>query len=84
MSHVDPPSAALERAQALLGARIDWERRDRGSMRVDVGPSLDLCARLGDPQRSFRTVHVGGTKGKGSVGALVAAGLEAHGWGIGL
>ena len=84
MSHVDPPSAALERAQALLDARIDWERRDRGSMRVDVGPSLDLCARLGEPQRSFRTVHVGGTKGKGSVGALVAAGLEAHGWRVGL
>lgn len=80
----EPPSPALARAQALLDARIDWERRDRGGMRVDVAPSLDLCSRLGDPQRALRTVHVGGTKGKGSVASLIAAGLQAAGWRVGL
>jgi dihydrofolate synthase/folylpolyglutamate synthase len=34
---------------------------------------------LGDPHRSFRTLHVGGTNGKGSVAATLAAVLRAEG-----
>ena len=35
---------------------------------------------LGDPHRSYRTIHVGGTNGKGSVTSTVAAVLEAAGF----
>jgi dihydrofolate synthase/folylpolyglutamate synthase len=73
----------LARALARLDALIDWERRARGGMRVSIAPAADLCARLGDPQRSWKTVHVTGSKGKGSTAALVAAGLEAAGLRIG-
>lgn len=52
-------------------------------MRQDVAPAADLLERMGAPQRSWRAVHVGGTKGKGSVAALVAAGLERAGWRVG-
>lgn len=38
-----------------------------------------MLAELGDPQRSFRTVHVGGTNGKGSVCLVAAALLSAAG-----
>lgn len=38
-----------------------------------------LVARLGDPQRAFRSVHVAGTNGKGSVTAMVDAALRAAG-----
>lgn len=38
-----------------------------------------LFRRLGDPQEQFRSVHVAGTAGKGSVVALLAAVLRAHG-----
>src|SRR5262249_1191528 len=38
-----------------------------------------IVARLGHPERSFRTVHVAGTNGKGSVTAMVAAALRAAG-----
>lgn len=65
-------AAALER----LDARIDWERRDRGALRQDLGPMQDLAARLGHPERTFRAVHVAGSKGKGSVSALIASALE--------
>jgi dihydrofolate synthase/folylpolyglutamate synthase len=34
---------------------------------------------LGNPQRSFQAVHVTGSKGKGTVSALIAAGLRASG-----
>jgi dihydrofolate synthase/folylpolyglutamate synthase len=38
-----------------------------------------LVARLGHPQRAFRTIHVAGTNGKGSVTAMVDAALRAAG-----
>ncbi len=36
-----------------------------------------VLAALGDPQRSFRSVHVAGTNGKGSTCAMIDAGLRA-------
>jgi dihydrofolate synthase/folylpolyglutamate synthase len=39
-----------------------------------------LVASLGHPERAFRTVHVAGTNGKGSVTAMVDAALRAAGF----
>jgi len=38
-----------------------------------------LVARLGHPERAFRSVHIAGTNGKGSVTAMVDAALRAAG-----
>jgi dihydrofolate synthase/folylpolyglutamate synthase len=38
-----------------------------------------ILAELGNPERSYRTIHVGGTNGKGSVAAMVECGLRAAG-----
>ena len=38
-----------------------------------------LCEALGHPERAFTTLHVAGTNGKGSVTAMVHAGLVASG-----
>jgi dihydrofolate synthase/folylpolyglutamate synthase len=38
-----------------------------------------LCEALGHPERAFTTLHVAGTNGKGSVTAMVHAGLVAAG-----
>ena len=38
-----------------------------------------LCAALGHPERAFRTLHVAGTNGKGSVAAMTHAALVAGG-----
>ncbi len=40
--------------------------------------------RLGDPQRRFPSLHVGGTNGKGSVAAMLHAVLDAAGYRTGL
>ena len=37
---------------------------------------------LGNPQNSYRTVHVAGTNGKGSTCAMIEAGLRAAGAGL--
>ena len=68
---------------ARLDALTDWERRPRNRMRVGLEPARDLAARLGDPQTAFRAVHVAGTKGKGSVSALIEAALAGAGLAVG-
>jgi dihydrofolate synthase/folylpolyglutamate synthase len=73
----------LAHAMARLDALTDWERRPRNMMRVGLEPMRDLGARLGDPQKSFRSIHVAGTKGKGSVSALIEAALAHAGLRVG-
>jgi dihydrofolate synthase/folylpolyglutamate synthase len=43
-----------------------------------------LCLALGDPQSSYRTLHVAGSKGKGSVSCMIARILESAGHRVGL
>jgi len=42
---------------------------------------LDL---LGHPERDFPSIHIAGTKGKGSTAAMIASILSAHGYRVGL
>jgi dihydrofolate synthase/folylpolyglutamate synthase len=43
-----------------------------------------LCERLSNPHTKFKTIHVGGTNGKGSVSHMLAAVLQAAGYETGL
>lgn len=43
-----------------------------------------LLGSLGDPHRSFRSIHVGGTNGKGSTAAMIASVLGSRGYRVGL
>jgi dihydrofolate synthase/folylpolyglutamate synthase len=61
----------------------DWGRRPRMRMAPMLAPMHDLIARLGNPHRAFSVVHVTGTKGKGSVCALIEAALHAAGVRVG-
>ncbi len=76
-------SRELAQALARLDALTNWEQRPRGSMRVGLEPMLDLNARLGDPRTAFRPIHVAGTKGKGSVAALIEVALARAGLRVG-
>ncbi|MGD2159108.1 MAG: Mur ligase family protein, partial [Anaerolineales bacterium] len=50
----------------------------------DLGRMHALVASLGDPYQAYPSIHVAGTKGKGSVSALCAAALQAEGYKVGL
>ena len=43
----------------------------------------ELMTRLGNPQETFRSIHVAGTKGKGSVCALMSSELSSYGYKVG-
>ena len=75
-------------ALAWLYGYADFERDTGLGGGPPFGPGLERTARLltalGDPQADLRIVHVAGSKGKGSVCALVAAAAEAAGLHTGL
>ena len=49
------------------------------TIKFGLGTTEALLERLGRPDRVLPTIHIGGTNGKGSVVALVAAALQAAG-----
>ena len=48
-------------------------------IRLGLTRMEELCARLGSPERSFASIHVAGTNGKGSVAQMMAAVCHAAG-----
>ena len=44
----------------------------------------ELCSMLDDPQDSIKTIHVGGTNGKGSTAAIISSILTEAGYKVGL
>ena len=64
---------------------LDWLYNVRrfGPKRT-LGPTRHILKLLGDPQNSFRSIHVGGSNGKGSTSAMIASILGATGAKVGL
>lgn len=62
---------------------IDFLYPRTTTIKFGLDRTFRLLAELGDPHRVIPSIHVGGTNGKGSVTALVAAALEAAGWRVG-
>jgi len=64
-----------------LQRRDDWERTGAAAdaARWDLRRMRSLLVRLRDPQLGRRTVHVAGSKGKGSVVSMAASVLQATG-----
>lgn len=50
----------------------------------DLTNTLKLASHLNHPERNFKTVHVGGTNGKGSTSSLIASVLQQSGLKVGL
>lgn len=70
----------LYERQDFEKARLTREHRDK----FKLDRTIALLHALGDPHQSFRSVHIAGTKGKGSTAAMTASCLEACGYTVGL
>ncbi len=89
VSEPRPPAApfrSLADVQALLDSRINYEldRRVPPERIFTLERMVRCMDALGRPDRACRTIHVTGTKGKGSVSRMLAALLRATGARVGL
>jgi dihydrofolate synthase/folylpolyglutamate synthase len=81
------PFASYEAALAYLTESTDYERMRRvryNSDTFDLRRIEALVGALGRPDRRFRSIHIAGTKGKGSTSAMTEAILRGHGLRTGL
>ncbi|MFC2040234.1 bifunctional folylpolyglutamate synthase/dihydrofolate synthase [Chloroflexota bacterium] len=62
----------------------DYERLPRSDVVWDLSRFERLLDKLGDPQNHAKTVHIAGTKGKGSSAAAIASILHHSGYRTGL
>lgn len=76
-------SDALDYLQSFINWEVARHMRYTPDVMTLARPRAILAA-LGDPHRRYPVVHIAGTKGKGSVGAMTAAALTASGLRTGL
>jgi len=62
----------------------DFERAHRSTLVFDLTRIKRLLKRLGNPQEAAGSIHVAGTKGKGSTAAMIASILTQSGYRTGL
>jgi len=61
-----------------------FTRVGASAYKSDLDNTIELCRRLGDPQHQFKSIHIGGTNGKGSTSHMLAAILQTAGYKTGL
>lgn len=61
-----------------------FQRIGGSAYKAGLETSLSLANMFDNPQQKYRTIHVAGTNGKGSVSHLIAAILQENGYKVGL
>lgn len=61
-----------------------FSRTGAAALKMDLSNTIALCEALGNPQQRFKTIHVAGTNGKGSVSHMMASVMQEAGFKTGL
>ena len=81
------PGIAFSKALKYLDTLTDFERLRivrYNNQNFDLDRMRSLLRKLGNPHEQFKSIHVAGTKGKGSTCAMIASMLQACGYKVGL
>lgn len=61
-----------------------YQRLGAPAFKKDLTNTLALCELLDNPQHKFKSIHIAGTNGKGSVSHMLASVFQAAGYKVGL
>src|SRR4051794_19819660 len=61
-----------------------FSRLGAAAIKKDLTNTIRICEALGNPQQQFKSIHIAGTNGKGSVSHMLAAILQTAGLKTGL
>jgi dihydrofolate synthase/folylpolyglutamate synthase len=79
-----PPGSYFETLDFLFNQLPMFSRIGMGAFKKDLTNITVLCSALGNPQDKFKSIHIAGTNGKGSVSHSLAAILQQSGYKTGL
>src|SRR5258708_22321680 len=65
-----------ETIQYLYSQLPLFTRDGPSAYKANLDNTIELCKRLDNPQHKFKSVHIGGTNGKGSTSHMLAAILQ--------
>lgn len=77
----------FKQAMAFINARTNYETMLRvgyNHTNFNLSRMLRLLAAIDNPHRKLKTIHVAGTKGKGSTATMIAGMLQNSGMSVGL
>ena len=69
--------------QFLFAQTASYQQKGKSAFKKDLTNIQQLCEILNEPQRSFRSIHIGGTNGKGSTSHLLTSILMEHNYQVG-
>jgi dihydrofolate synthase/folylpolyglutamate synthase len=81
---MQPFTGFTETVQYLYEKLPMFSRVGKAALKPDLTNTIRLCTALGNPHLSFRSVHIAGTNGKGSVSHSLAAVMQQAGYKTGL
>lgn len=61
-----------------------YQNKGNSAFKKDLVNTINLSHHLGNPHKKFKTIHVGGTNGKGSTSHMLASVLQEAGYNVGL
>ncbi|NNF86306.1 MAG: bifunctional folylpolyglutamate synthase/dihydrofolate synthase [Winogradskyella sp.] len=61
-----------------------YQRQGSTAFRKDLTNTIAFANHLGNPEKEFKTIHVGGTNGKGSTSHMLSSILQSSGYKVGL
>lgn len=61
-----------------------YQRAGKVAYKADLKNTIDLDNHLENPHRSYKTIHIAGTNGKGSTSHMIASVLQEAGYKVGL
>ena len=82
-----PVFRTYAKAMEYLFAKTDYERQQAlryNTTTFDLDRMVKLLKNVGNPHKKTETVHIAGTKGKGSTATMLAKMIEANSYDVGL
>ena len=61
-----------------------YQNVGKSAYKADLSQTLKLAKQLNHPEHQFKSIHVGGTNGKGSTAHMLASVLQEAGYKVGL
>jgi Folylpolyglutamate synthase len=73
-----------ESLKYLYGKLPNYQKYGNKDLNFGLSNIISFSRKLNNPQNKFKTIHIAGTNGKGSVAHIIAAILQSKGLSVGI